>query len=72
MLWCDIMKINGELKKKNIKISYTYFPRQMSAVRDKKENLKERNENLLEGEKSDKSPIIYWNWGQVLKICVGS
>lgn len=30
----------------------------MSAVRDKKENLKERNENLLEGEKCDKSPII--------------
>jgi len=43
----------------------------MSTVRDKKENLKERNENLLEGEGSDKSPIIYRNWGQILEICVG-
>jgi len=43
----------------------------MSTVRDKKENLKERNENLLEGEGSDKSTIIYRNWGQILEICVG-
>lgn len=34
-------------------MSYTYFPQQMSAVRDKKESLKERNENLVEGEKCD-------------------
>jgi len=64
------MKIDGELKK-TLKYPTLTFPRQMSTVRDKKENLKERNENLLEGEESDKSPIIYRNWGQILEICVG-
>lgn len=60
LLCCGVIllksvRIHGDLKKTNIKMSYTYFSQQMSAVRDKKkkENLKERNEKLVEGDKCD-------------------
>lgn len=56
-------------------MSHTYFPRRCQQCEMQWKNLKERNENLLEGEKCDQSNHIWKNPAnlivQLLEICVG-